>query len=122
MADVIDKALMTHAYVAGALKKAIYAPDQADPAFAQSDRLCAFGHSIYGPKGLLHCGRPEDQALRRTHTQLHVVACAAVGHCRDSRRDLACKSVESGDFFPMSTDMKRRLLDLGRVIYADKLR
>ena len=108
----MDRALLTHAQITGLLKAAILAADPAKEAFVRSERLCAFGQWIYGQDGLRHCGRPEYQALRTAHRQIHDAAFVAFCHCRAGRRALACESIERGAFHHASDMMKTRLLEL----------
>lgn len=118
MADVIDRALLTHAQIIGMLKTAILAADATKAEYIQSDRLCEFGQWIYGGGGRPHFSVPAFAAMRKTHRDLHNAAFDAFCHCRDGRKTLACDSIENGEFRRLAEEMKSRLLDLKRAIRA----
>ena len=98
MADVIDRALLTHAQIIGMLKTAILAADATKAEYIQSDRLCEFGQWIYGGGGRPHFSVPAFAAMRKTHRDLHNAAFDAFCHCRDGRKPWRASRSKTASF------------------------
>ncbi len=112
MADIIDKALMTHANIKKRLCEAIRTPGLIAPEKIQSDRICAFGLWIYGPDSIRQAGLPQFKALKELHAQFHEAAYQAALAVEDGRTIEAENSILGGDFEMASRAMTQALVEM----------